>query len=63
MWLKNAFNEFSLKDIPSILSSDNNGGNDLAHNLQIRDYSKHTNIQYYFITELVEKRGTDNTPY
>ena len=32
VWLKNILNELGLKHIPSALSCDNNGANDLAHN-------------------------------
>ena len=54
IWLKNALNELSLKDIPSALSYDTNSVNDLAHNPRVGDCSKHINIQYHYIRELVE---------
>ena len=54
MWLKNNLNKLGLKDIPSTLSYDNNGVNDLAYNPQVRDRSKHLDIQYHFTRELVK---------
>ena len=54
IWLKNALNELALKDIPSALSCDNNGANDLAYNPRVGDSSKHINVQYHFTKELVE---------
>ena len=44
IWLRNALNELGLKDIPSALSCDNNGANDLAHNPRVGDLSKHIDI-------------------
>ena len=55
IWLKNALNKLGLKDIPSALSCDNNGANDLAHNPRVGDRSKHIDIQYHFTRELVER--------
>ena len=55
VWLKNALNELGLKDIPSALSYNNNGVNDLAHNSWVGAYSKHIDVQYYFTREIVER--------
>ena len=54
IWLKNALNELGLKDILSTLSCDNNGVNNLAYNPRVGDPSKHIDVQYHFIRELVE---------
>ena len=54
IWLKNALNKLGLKDIPSALSCNNNGANDLAHNPRVGDCSKHIDVQYHFTRELVE---------
>ena len=54
IWLKQALTELGYHNIPSALSCDNMGSIDLSENPRIRDRSKHIDIAYHFIRELVE---------
>jgi hypothetical protein len=54
IWLKRALTELGYHNIPSALSCDNMGSIDLSENPRIGDRSKHIDIAYHFIRELVE---------
>jgi len=54
IWLQNALSDLRI-DIPAALSTDNNGSIDLTNNPRISDKSKHIDITYHHIRDLVEK--------
>ena len=54
IWLERALIELCYHNIPSALSCDNKGSIDLTENARIGDRSKHIDIAYHFIRELVE---------
>ena len=54
VWLQRAMLELHLKDVPSALHCDNTGAIDMAHNPRISDRSKHIDIQYHFVRELID---------
>jgi len=54
LWLQSALNELGLSIIPSALSTDNEGTVDLVHNPRISDRSKHIDIAYHHVRDLVE---------
>jgi len=55
IWLQNALAELRLdSEIPAALHTDNIGAIDLTSNLHISDKSKHINIAYHHIRDLVE---------
>jgi len=55
MWLQNALNELQIS-IPSALSTDNDGTIDLTENPRISDRSKHIDVAYHHVRDLVETR-------
>src|SRR5258707_4765785 len=54
IWLKRALTQLGYHNIPSALSCDNMESIDLSENPRIGDRSKHIDIAYHFIRELVE---------
>ena len=52
IWLQNALGE--LIDIPAALNTDNNGSIDLTNNPRISDKSKHIDIAYHHVRDVVE---------
>ena len=55
IWFQTALKELGYTDIPSALSTDNQGASDLTQNPRISDASKHIDIAYHFTRDLVEK--------
>ena len=55
VWLQNALSELGYPDIPSALFGDNNGSLDSLENPRISDWSKHIDIQYHYVWELIKK--------
>jgi len=58
IWLQNALSELRI-DIPAALSTDNSGSIDLTNNARISDRSKHIDIAYHHVRDLVDT-GTIN---
>jgi len=54
LWLQSALKELGFSAIPSALSTDNEGTVDLVHNPRISDHSKHIDIAYHHVRDLVE---------
>lgn len=53
IWLQNALKELHV-DIPCSISADNDGSIDLSENPRISDKSKHIDVAYHHIRDLVE---------
>ena len=53
VWLLRGLTELSYPDIQHLLRWDNFGTIDLVHNPQISDRSKHIQVSYHFVWELV----------
>ena len=54
LWLQYALKELGFTSIPSALSTDGEGAVDLTQNPRISDRSKHIDIAYHHIRDLVE---------
>jgi len=54
LWLQYALKELGFTSIPSALSTDGEGAVDLTQNPRISDCSKHIDIAYHHIRDLVE---------
>ena len=54
LWLQNALNELHIDISAAALQTDNNGTIDLTNNPCISDKSKHIDIAYHHVRDLVE---------
>ena len=54
VWLLRGLTELGYPDIQHLLRCDNSGTIDLVHNPRIGDRSKHIQVSYHFVRELVE---------
>jgi len=54
LWLQYALKELGFTSIPSALSTDGEGAVDLTQNPRISDRSKHIDIAYHHVRDLVE---------
>ena len=54
IWLQLALKELGFSSIPAALSTDGNGAVDLTQNPRISDRSKHIDVAYHHIRNLVE---------
>ena len=56
-WLRNLYTELGLlrEDVPTLIRGDNDGSIAMAHNPQFHKHSKHIDIRWHWIQELVEE--------
>ena len=54
MWLQKALGELGYPNLPSAFCCNNAGSIDLSNNPWISDWSKHIDMAYYYIHELVD---------
>ncbi|KAI1001438.1 Retrovirus-related Pol polyprotein from transposon TNT 1-94 [Podosphaera aphanis] len=54
IWVVDVLHRLIDKDIPATLSSDNTAAIHLAHNPKINDATKHIDMAYHFVRELIE---------
>ncbi|KAI0991945.1 hypothetical protein K3495_g16242 [Podosphaera aphanis] len=54
IWITRGLNQLLNDEVPSALATDNSSAIDLAHNPKINEATKHIDIRYHFIRELIE---------
>ncbi|KAI0996963.1 hypothetical protein K3495_g11220 [Podosphaera aphanis] len=54
IWVVNALKQLLHHEIPSAMASDNNAAIELAHNPKINDATKHIDVAYHAIREIIE---------
>ena len=60
VWLRNLFQELGfVQKNPTIIYGDNYGSVELSHNSQFHQRSKHIDLRYHWIRELVNKNTID----
>ena len=61
MWIRNFWTEISGKSIinPTLLKADNQGVIELSNNNKFHAHTKHINVHYHFICEVIENKFLD----